>query len=357
MSYPLFVKKLFFGRKIRIDTWNLIVDFLKYKHDVADALNALAIITSKRHNKVLESIYNDVLNSIRSGQDISISFAPYISYDEFSLIDGAEKRGDISKGMKDAIKIIEAKNKIIGAFFSSLTYPVILFCFVIAALFVYIKIAIPALYSFNPSGEWDGPVGFMVALSNFLISPAGLFFIVAIILIISMSIISLPYLTGPIRVRLDKIFIYKIYKMLVGSSWLFSMAILMNNSKSTTEDILDNMLKSKYITRYMKYIISIIKREKIGKSLATAIYNSKLDFPSGELVDRIGLHANLPNFEKIFPMIASDFIDISIIKLKKTMRIINFLCISLAGGVTIMLVYSIFAITDYVDRGAGNMIF
>ena len=62
-------------------------------------------------------------------------------------------------------------------------------------------------------------------------------------------------------------------------------------------------------------------------------------------------------WDKKEPMIASDFIDISIIKLKKTMRIINILCISLAGGITIMLVYSIFAITDYVDRGAGNMIF
>ena len=166
--------------------------------------------------------------------------------------------------------------------------------------------------------------------------------------------VTLPLWAGTSRQWADRIPPWSVYRLLVGVSWLHTVATLMSVGQKPV-DILAAMLADRSTPPYLRNILRRINNHVgRGSNLGDALENTGLRWPSPGLVEELQAYSNLPGFGEQIRAIAADWLTDGINLIVQAARALNIICILMVGGLVILMVTGITSIQQQIAIGIGG---
>lgn len=331
-----FLIKAVFNNGLRKKIWSRIAMQLKYGVPLLIIFQNLA--EQYKKNSILAAIFKDIYEEYQE-QGLSGALKQYVPYDELMLIESCESGGKLYEGFELAERIITAKDTIRKAIKSALAYPTFLFALLIVMLLLVAFVLIPSFEGIGNPAEWQGFGYILYLVSSFLGSVYGAIFGILFACGIAFIFYSFPNYTGKYRTILDKFPPFSIYRMIVGSTWLFTFSSMMKAGKQQV-DILNDMASSDISTPYLKDRINKILENFGKKKFGDALLLADTGFPDEELINDLKTYAELPEFEDKLYKISEDWIKLGEEKLTEQAKIVQTTCLIL---ITITIISIIFA--------------
>lgn len=289
--------KLSFNAHIRASVWMQLGKLLENRMRLADAL-ALLKEQAERRKSLRALVYADILRTLSSGHTLGEALQNgYASREEILLISFAQDSSRLAVGLTLAGKVLEARGKILNSLVNALSYPVLLFAMVVVMMLIVAKRVMPQLVQLSDPESWHGAAYILYRQSSFAASFEGLVFGLALAGLAILTGFSFTRWTGPGRRLADKIMPWSIYRLTVGTLWLYALATRMSAGHQISgilRDMASDPGTSPYLREIMERVLAFSSK---GEDLGQALKNSEMDFPSVELVDSLAVYSRMPDFQ------------------------------------------------------------
>ncbi len=340
-----FLIRLAFNNALRKKIWARIAMQLKYGVPLLTIFQNFA--KQYKNNTVLSEIFENICAEYHKG--LSEALKKYVPYDELMLIESCESGGKLHEGFELAERIISAKDTIRKTIKSALAYPSFLFALLIVMLLLVAFVLVPSFEGISNPAEWQGFGYLLYVVSSFLGSVYGAIFGILFVFGAVFTFYSFPNYTGEYRTVLDKFPPFSIYRMIVGSTWLFTFSSMMKAGKQQV-DILHDMASSDISTPYLKDRIKKILENFGKKKFGDALLLADTGFPDEELINDLRTYAELPEFEDKLYKISEDWIRQGEEKLTEQAKIVQTICLI---SITVIIIGIIFAYKEISSSLGG----
>lgn len=283
------------------------------------------------------------------GDNFSAAVSGWIPDSELNLISAGEDAGNIEKGLSEAIKFSESSQKIKKTVINGSTYPVILVLVVLGFIAMFsIKLA-PTYLSLLPVEQWPSLGQKMYYLSKFIVD----YWYIMLAILIALSVfitITMPTWTGSVREKFDKLPPWSVYKVYHSSSFLISLASLME-SGTPVNDALKRMKKISppWLEQYLDKMMNNMKKggSNFGQHLDVGLLDKET---AGDVVD----YSALGNFEEAVYSIGNDNLVDSVEKIEKRMAMVRTIMIVLVGFTVGAIYYTTIELNSTVAEAASS---
>ncbi|MGR5465264.1 hypothetical protein ACPV5G_20210 [Photobacterium damselae] len=211
-------------------------------------------------NKQEKAMGQAALNAMESGGTFSSAIEPWLNTMAWEALMAGEKIGDWAKGIINALGIMDVGNKVGGSIFLALLQPIGTILVMLAAMAAAHISFFPKIADLYPPSRWAGLSTFANEMGGWLVSWAGTVGI-AFALLLGFVIYTLYQSTGAFRAKLDKLPIYRQYRMIQANNLLRSMGNLALAGFGLKESINSTL---KHANRYQAYHLKLA-RKHIGK--------------------------------------------------------------------------------------------
>lgn len=289
--------KLLFTSKTRARVWKQLSRLLRNRMRMTEAL-ALFREQAERRRSPLAGVYEHILRVLGSGHTLGEALEGGLaSREEILLISFAQDSSRLAGGLELAGKVLEAKETIRGSLLSALAYPFVLFLLIIVMMVIVAERVMPQLAMLSNPATWQGAPYLLWLQSCFVASWAGVFCGLSLIFLALLTILSFPRWTGPMRRMADRVLPWSIYRLTVGTLWLYAVATRMRAGHQISA-ILRSMATDPGTTPYLREIVEkILANSGQGEDFGQALKNSGMEFPSLELADTLAIYSRMPDFQ------------------------------------------------------------
>lgn len=276
-------------------------------------MHGITLFTALRHlhrqaeaqGKGMRHVLRILLRKLACGESFSQSLAPFAGSLEILLIEAFE-RDNLAKGLSEAEMLLREELQLEGKVLRSLSYPLFLLCLTCMLFGLIGQMLVPALLEVVPEDAWQGSAALLLLFHR--ASQGWGIVVVALMLVFVIILLplSLPRVTGSLRSKLEHVFPWNFYRLLIGSSWLLSFSALLAQGIQAQE-ILAACLASPQTSPYLRERVRAIAFGlRNGKNLGEAFAESPFAFPSRGIVEDLRLLATLPGFEEEMQSIARE---------------------------------------------------
>lgn len=344
--------KFLFTTKVRERCWRKLASHQRHRMPLDESLKLFA--KQARVNKSpVEHCYTEIRNRLAFGKNIGEALSGFASPEEVLLIHSSQKGGNFTEGLTLAAELLAARRKIITALVGALTYPAMLSGILVLFLYIISAVVMPQMAASTDPEHWQGSAAWLYRISLFVNSSTGVLAFLLFIGFIISIIATLPRWTGRGRAWADKIPPWSIYRLLIGVSWLQTVATLMSTGQKLV-NILDYIIKDKNTTPYLRSILrKIFIYASRGANLGDVLESTKLNWPDRMIISELQSYANFPGFSKQIRSIATDWLDEDIDLIIQMSKIMNTLCILALGSLIIFIAVSIGSIQQNMIQGMG----
>ena len=317
------ITKIFFGGKSRISLYRKLSALTQNGVKITDALVSMNY-RYEDMNSPLTHLMSLILERFEKGVSFSQAISEFIPAEEALLIQAGELDGRLYSGLDMSCDLIKNKGKITSSLVSALAYPALLGClFCIIMVIVSVKV-LPQIAMVLPAEKWTGMLGALNTVSSFITSVKGISTLIVFVFLALATVCSFARYTGRARVYLDKIQPWSIYRLVMGSSWLFTFATMLNAGMKTT-DVLGQMINQSSDNPWLVERVQAIKdcMTRNGMSAGKAMVSTGFEFPDKEIVYDLEVYSNMPNFPQVLQNIAREWITEGIVKVEAQAQILN----------------------------------
>ncbi|MBR3665379.1 MAG: type II secretion system F family protein [Lachnospiraceae bacterium] len=305
---------MFFGAAERQRVWNKLSVQIDNRMSLDDSLVQL-YRHAKETKSPLEEIYDHILKTIARGHTLGEALKNAATMDEITLINSAQTSGKLAEGLKFAAKVLDAKGKIKKALLENLTSPILMFIACLAMLILISVQVIPQLAMVSDPSTWEGSSWLLYTICSFVTSPFGIGFGIFLLVALVLICISFTRCTGRLRRFLDNHLPWSIYRMSVGTGWLYTISIRMSAGHQLAK-ILESMAQTP--SRYLREIVNeILKHSRHGENFGFALTKSGMNFPSKEVVDDLQIYASMPGFQDQLIKLADTWLNQGVVEVQK----------------------------------------
>ena len=297
---------IWFGSSVRMRTWNKLATQIKNRMSLEDALRRLHQQAIERKSP-LEEIYAHILTVMAQGRTLGQALEGLASREEIMLIGSAQEAGQLIQGLALAEKVLKAQGIIRRSLIASLTTPCMLFLSCIAMLVMISFQVMPQLAMVSDPKRWTGASWFLYVVSDFVGSWAGAVSGILVIALIIAVCLSFSRWTGPLRRLADRCIPWSIYRLTVGTGWLYTVATRMSAGHQLSQ-ILAGMLQQGTSPYLREVVGAILEHSRHGANFGKALQASGMEFPSREIVDDLCIYAEEPGFQQHVMEIADDWL-------------------------------------------------
>lgn len=330
-----------FGSKQRQRAWKKLAVQVHNGIPLDESL-CILLAQARSRKSPLVPVYADILAHMSSGHNLGTALTGYASSEEIMLIASGQKAGKVEEGLRLATTLLSAKQKIQTALISALAYPLFLALLCIFLLVVVSVRVVPQLAVLVDPSQWTGAAGVLYSISSVIGSVYGIVILVLLLVASAAMFVTLPLWTGKQRLVVESIPPWSIYRLTVGSVWLFTVATLMRSGMQLAH-ILENMLASDSIAPYLhERVQAIAVQSRAGRNLGEAMYEAGTHFPDADLVDDMRVYARLPGFQERLYEMASDWMTDGVELIQRSAKVLNTVFITLiiaqVGGLAMAVV-------------------
>lgn len=291
--------------------------------------------------RVLEGWRRGVAN----GRSFPDAIQGTVPQSDYVLIKAGDESGRLEAALADAVYITKARKKMIGAIFSGLAYPALLVNMIIVFFVIFTTSVLPSFEEIMPREQWFGFPAMLASAADFSVSIAPVM-AVCVVGYLVLSIWSLPRWVGAARTRFERLPPWSIYKTLQGSGFLISLAALIKAGVKLPDAL---RVLSHGASPWLRSRLSAIQRQvSNGLSLGDAMHRTRLEFPSKDIVLDMRAYSNMDGFEEALERIGREWIDDSVVRIKKDFDAVKNILVILFGIILIAIASGIFTLQDMV---------
>lgn len=310
------------GSQRRVRLWRKLGSLISNGVPILTALEDLHRRARTKGGKHPDTImFSEWMRALRNGERLSTAIEAWIPQSEAMIISAGEQSGDLISAFESAISITTAGNEIRGAVIGGVAYPTILFGFAIGLMWLFGTKVIPQFSRIiGDDSKWTGMAAITVKLSNFT-QHYLIFVVISVITLIGFIIYLLPRWDSQLRVKLDKMPPFSIYRLTNGAAWLISLSALIK-SGVRLEQALQKL--SHRSGKWMKNrIASALSGMRGGLSLGEALARSGFGFPDEEIIDDLVVYSKLSGFDEALDILGKEWIAEGVARIKGQMRVLN----------------------------------
>jgi len=273
---------------------------------IREAVESQLKIAKDTKDVISEELLKKILNSLAKGKTLSEALKEFLSDEEFLLLYNSEKNGKLRLAIKNLLRMEKEKKEALASLKEGATQPLLVLVVTLALIYYLGVKVLPPIVNFVGKDKLTGTGKFILYFSEFIKSPMFFGLIISFIILGVVVFISFPYLTGRIRVYLDNIFPYSIYREYVGITFLATLSIMVASGipvMQALKEMVNN--SSPYLKERVREFIILMSK---GKSLGEAMYESGFNFPNREIVYDMLIFSKYPNVQgKVFEMVEERF--------------------------------------------------
>jgi type II secretory pathway component PulF len=311
-----FFLKLLFTSKTRRLTWRKLSALLRQEISQRQALTMLRNRYIARKHP-LARLFTSLLTETGEGRTLDQAFSPWISSEETLLIRSGVQSGKLSEAMRNCADLIEARTKIKQSIVEAFAYPAFLLSLLLTLTLVLAYQVIPQISLISNPETWTGTAGLLYKFCSFVASPFGLVTFILLVIFLGLSVGTLPFWTGRQRLRVENIPPWSIYRLVVGSVWLFTLATLLK-AEIDLDFILKDMLTSGTMRPWLaERVKAIQKKYRSEGNFGSVLLHLGMKFPDTEMTEELAVFATLPNFEHSLYDLAKEWLDDGVARTKR----------------------------------------
>lgn len=346
------LNKLLFTSKVRMRVFSKLSRYLSNGVPVTFALTELYKFTSddgRRKDNPDAFVLHKWLISVRNGNTLSEAMNGWIPSDELSIISAGEMSGNVHNALDDIIYMNETKKKIKGAL-AGIIYPVVLILTTCLYLHIFGTQVVPAFSGILPVDKWEGSGRTMFYLSvfvqNYLVIT-----LLSIMMLVFVILVTLSRWTGKCRLFVDRFIPWSIYKSIIGSGFLLSLASLINAGIPIPE-ALRIMIKTAnpwYKEKLVAVRYCLLNGEK---NLGDALNRTGYLFPSKQMIMDLRSYSALGGFDEMLSKLSVQWQDESVAYITKQMAVLKNIAIIIMGLVFMWIVSGMFSLQQQISDAA-----
>ncbi len=325
-----------FGSSLRQRTWKKLAAQTRHGMGLEQSLRQMHKRAIARRLPTAY-VYARVLEYLGFGHNLGESLSEFATPEEVMLISSGQRSGHLSEGLELAASLLAARQQLVQAVILALAHPLLLLGVCIALLLIVSIVVMPQFAMISDPTKWVGAAATFYTMTSFVASSFGLVTLLSVLGLVVISIVTLPIWTGKIRLIVESIPPWSIYRLTVGSVWLFTFSTLMRSGIQVSH-ILESMVNAENITPYLRErVIAVSIENARGKNLGESMDDSGMNFPDREVIDDLLVYATLPGFHNHIHTLASDWMQDGVNKVQRQSRLLkNVLLLFIIAIVAIM---------------------
>jgi type II secretory pathway component PulF len=311
-----------FSGRMRKDFYRSMAILLKNNVLLHDALSQMYNIVSKDglKPKVVQAVVlHDCIRTIKDGKTIAEALAKWVPYQEASLIEAGLRSGNIHKALEDTIKVLEGRQKMMGAVAMGAAYPTILVILLCIELNIVATKLVPTLSRISQPESWEGCAAALYMVSSFVTNWGRIALALLICLAVAV-VLSLPRLRGSIRIYLDFIPPWSIYRMVYGATFLMNVSVMMASGIQLRDAL--QILSQRANPWLRERLDATYYGTGLGVNFGVALNRAGYHFPDRKAIQFLMILANLEGFEAAMANYADEWMQESIRKVQLISKMI-----------------------------------
>ena len=327
---------LCFGPAVRMRLWNKLAMQIRNRTSLEDGLRRLYQQAVDRKSP-LAKIYNYILDTLGRGHTLGVALEGLASREEVMLIASAQASAKLAEGFGLAEKVLSAQGRIRNSLISSLSRPIMLFLACVGLLYMISSHVMPQLAMVSDPGSWSGAAHFLHKLAAFVASWGGA--ASAIVFLLTSVVIALSFSrwTGRLRRFADHLVPWSIYRLTVGTGWLYTVATRMQAGHQLSQ-ILTGMIKEDISPYLHEIVAAILEQSRLGKNFGLSLQDCAMNFPSRDIVDELVIYTSQPGFQDHIMQMANDWLQEGVTSVAALGQKIAFAMTALVIGLLVLVV-------------------
>ncbi len=333
--------RLFFGARQRLKVYRSLATLLRNRVPLKPALLTCADVYGehgKKPNRIEAMVLQDCLIAIDQGRALAEALRRWLPFDEYSAIAAGQRSARLAQALLRAVSMIRRKERMRKALIHATAYPAVLLLALGASFYLIAAHVMPKLLRMMPSQQWSASVRALDWIAQWT-AQHGAFLLTGIGALICAIWISLPRLTGRIRVMLDALPPWSMYRIVHGAAFLYNIGVLLEADVPKVE--LLEMMRA-HATPYLRERIEgALRGVKDGLDLGRALAASGQRFPSADAIAYIRVIGSLKGGDAQLKQFSEEWLEESIAKLNVAAALFKQSAIALGGGMIMMIVAGI----------------
>ncbi len=263
---------------------------------IKEAIDSQYRVARKGNDYISSEVLRRVLVSLQEGKTMSEGIKDFLSSDEFTLLKNAEKTGNLVGAIENILRIEKEKKEAKKVLKEGIMGPISVLVVSILLLYYIGAKVLPPIISFIGEENISGVAKFIVVLSGIVRSPWFPVSIVSFFVVMVAIFMTFPVITGRVRLFLDNIPPWSIYKEYTGIIFLISISVMVASGIPIVQALKQVLPESSpYLKERVRKILQLMSE---GKSFGEALYQSGYDFPNREVAYDMLIFSRYPNMEK-----------------------------------------------------------
>jgi len=325
----------------RAEIYQEVALFLGDGVRMEQALEDMATISRERGGAYLNKkadFLESMLDGLRSLGSFSGALENSGNPPETALIKAGEDAGRLKETLESAARGLLGAQEMVSAIRSSVTYPIILFLFLLGVLWFSAVYIAPKLEASVKGIVWTGQSALYFAVGKF-VDGYGMLVIFGVAFCIGWLIRwSLPRWSDHGRSVADRFPPWSMYRLLHGIQFMSGLATMMSAGVPMAQAVWQlSDSAPKYVRDRLDTILFHIRQGKTN--FGEALHAAGQDFPDPKIVDTMRVYARMANFQKLLEDSSDRWLEIAINRTRKQARILNTVSLVIAGIVMLWITY------------------
>lgn len=319
---------------------------------VLEDLEARASHNGRKPNEPLAIVLADWRRSVQNGRLLAEGMAAWVPQSEQMIILAGEQAGRVEHALLSVIHVTVSSRKIRGSIIGGVTYPVMLMTMLIVYVHLFGTRVIPQFEAFSDPRTWHGAARSLFLMSEFTEHwmPLCVAVLVALGILVAWS---MPNWNGRLRIALDRVPPYSLYRLVVGSGFLMAFSSL-QSCGFTVEKSLTRLRGSARPWLSIR-IDDTLFGVKSGLNAGEALRATGYGFPSKEIVDDLCVYSQYGGFADALKMLATEWLDDGVELVAAQTRVLNGVCLVLLALVIAWLIAGFFGIQQEIASAARSL--
>lgn len=339
-------KNFYFDLKRRLDFYRIIRTFTQNGISIQASLRLYGDMIKKYNNDIsMKFIIDDLLRMMSNGIRFERAIAFWVPPQEGALIEATSN--DVARACEIVTNFAENMTAIKSALVGALTYPIVMVIILVASLLAFSEFVIPLMVKLSPPSNWPPMARNLYVLTTFIHN----YLVLLVVLIVGLSIASVTSLSRftfmPIRVILDKLPPWNIYKPYTATTFLIALSSMIKAGSSFNNAVHKmGTNATPYLLHFLKRIVIRLSAGKgFGESLVIGLFE-------GNLLISLTVFATTNNLEKGIKFLADENLEEQRLVFIKKGKILGYTLMILVAGVIGWVMLSLYGIQSAVQVGS-----
>jgi type II secretory pathway component PulF len=341
------------SRKSRFRVYRKLEGMLKTNEALSRALDRLYLNTTemgKHPNRPAAIALREWFLKDRAGISLAQSMEGWVPSGELYMIRAGEESGALTKALASIQLMGEKAKQMKEAVAYAVGYPVfmlILVCFVIWTFGINL---IKNMRENAPQSVVDA-MGAVVPFSDF-ITAWGLYIVAAIVIAVTIIVVSLPRWRGSLRAKFDMYPPWSWYRVLQGSGFLLGMSSLLGAQvplKRSMEILEDQG------SPWVRERVNLARKEVLrGRNIGEALRVIKMNFPDPMVVIDLEILSERADVGAVLEQVTEEWINEQIDAMKLQAVLSRNIGMAVVGGLIAWVMMSIFSVVGALSKPGAS---